>query len=246
MSQESITISDEHLSTIFKFAQKYADNDLWKFFLSDEHRQIDKWLHYFEVYDKWFKDFRNKDIVFVEIGVQNGGSAQMWRHYFGDKATIIGVDIDERCKQFDSDDIKIEIGSQEDVEFWNTFKEKYPRVDILLDDGGHTMAQQIITFQCMFDHIADGGIYLCEDTHTSYWAEYGAVDEKSAENNYTEFAKTFIDEVNAFHSRGKVPISNNTLTMHGLHFYDSMVVIEKQQRLLGPVSLKIGKQFIFD
>lgn len=43
------------------------------------------------------------------------------------------------------------------------FKEKYPCVDILLDDGGHTMNQQITTFREMFPHIQDGGLYMCED-----------------------------------------------------------------------------------
>ena len=97
----------------------------------------------------------------------------MWKDYFGKDAKIIGIDIDERCKAFEEDQISIEIGSQESVEFWNGFKKKYPRVDILLDDGGHTMQQQIVTFQQMFPHIKDGGIYMCEDCHTSYREEYG-------------------------------------------------------------------------
>ena len=148
----------------------FGHGDLMKFWLFEEHRCIDKWTQYFRVYEQWFSPYRGKDIVFVEIGVQNGGSAQMWRHYFGKDAKIIGVDIDPRCKELETDGITVEIGSQEDPNFWAAFREKYPRVDILLDDGGHTMNQQIVTFKEMFPHIRDGGLYMCEDCHTSYWS----------------------------------------------------------------------------
>ena len=161
------------VKTLFILSQKYADNDLFKFFFSDNHRLIDKWVHYFPIYEKWFRDFRNKEIVFVEVGVSQGGSLQMWKNYFGDKAKIIGIDIDERCKSFEEDQISVEIGSQEDVNFWTAFKEKYPRVDVFLDDGGHTMNQQIITFQQMFPHVSDNGVYMAEDCHTSYWETFG-------------------------------------------------------------------------
>lgn len=224
------------LAAVLKFASKYADNDLWKFYINRKHRCIDKWLHYFAVYDKWFKDFRGKDIVFVEIGVQNGGSVQMWKDYFGKNVKIIGIDIDERCKQFEDEQVSIEIGSQEDIEFWDKFKEKYPKVDILLDDGGHSMKQQIVTFKCMFQHIQEGGIYMCEDTHTSYMdsaPQYNDSDFNDTQNNYMGFAKTFVDMINAPHSFGKIPITYESLNMGGVHFYESIVVIEKEKQNSG-------------
>lgn len=72
-----------------------------KFWLFDEHRCIDKWINYFAVYEKWFSPYRGKDIVFVEVGVQNGGSAQMWKKYFGKSAQVVGVDINPNCKQLE-------------------------------------------------------------------------------------------------------------------------------------------------
>lgn len=151
----------------------FGQGDLIKFWLFEEHRCIDKWVHYFPIYEQWFSPYRGKDIVFVEVGVQNGGSAQMWKNYFGKDAKIVGVDINPNCKQLEEEQISIEIGSQEDPKFWAAFKEKYPRVDILLDDGGHTMNQQIVTFREMFPHVKDGGLYMCEDCHTSYWNNMG-------------------------------------------------------------------------
>lgn len=220
----------------------FGQGDLMKFWLFEKHHCIDKWVHYFPVYEKWFSPYRGKDIVFVEIGVQNGGSAQMWKHYFGKDAKIIGIDIDPNCKQLEEEGISIEIGSQEDESFWRAFKEKYSRVDILLDDGGHTSNQQIVTFREMFPHIKDSGLYMCEDCHTSYWDvsrwKGGGV---GVSGTYIEFAKKLIDEINAFHTREALNPTYNTLNMSGIHFYDSIVVVEKNERAFKPFALRIGE-----
>ena len=73
--------------------------------------------HYIEIYDKHFYAYRNKEITFVEIGVSHGGSLQMWREYFGEKALLIGIDINPECKKFEEENTKIFIGSQTDVAF---------------------------------------------------------------------------------------------------------------------------------
>ena len=150
----------------------FGQGDLMKFWLFEKHRDISKWVHYFPVYEKHFSAYRGKDIVFVEIGVLYGGSLQMWKNYFGKNAKIIGIDINPQCKQFEEEQISIEIGNQGDENFWAAFKEKYPRVDILLDDGSHFTNHQILTFKQMFPHIKEGGLYMCEDCHTSYWENH--------------------------------------------------------------------------
>ncbi len=106
-------------------------------------RLLNKWDHYIEVYDNYFSKYRNKPITFLEIGIAHGGSLQMWRKYFGEHANIIAVDINPETKKFEEPNTKIYIGSQEDKDFLNQLKKLVPKVDILLDDGGHTMKQQI-------------------------------------------------------------------------------------------------------
>ncbi|MEO6759595.1 MAG: class I SAM-dependent methyltransferase, partial [Saprospiraceae bacterium] len=116
-------------------------NDLKKYFDNNTGRVIHKWEHYFEIYDRHFGAFRNKEIVILEIGVFQGGSLQMWKSYFGPKARIYGIDIDPECKKFEEENIEIFIGSQSDKDFLATLKKKIPPIDILIDDGGHTMNQ---------------------------------------------------------------------------------------------------------
>ena len=57
---------------------------------------------YFSVYDHLFSKFRNKKIVFIEIGVLAGGSLFMWRNFFGSKARIIGVDMNPDAKKWEN------------------------------------------------------------------------------------------------------------------------------------------------
>ena len=82
-------------------------NDLEAYFNANNKRLIHKFPHYFQVYERHFSRFRNKEVVIVEIGVSHGGSLQMWKDYFGGKAKIFGIDVDPRCKDFEEENIKI-------------------------------------------------------------------------------------------------------------------------------------------
>jgi hypothetical protein len=87
----------------------------------------------------------------------------MWKEYFGHGCHIYGVDIEPACLSYKSEGIDVFIGDQTDRNFWKRFKEVVPKVDILIDDGGHDPEQQRITLEEMLPHIQPGGIYLCED-----------------------------------------------------------------------------------
>lgn len=124
--------------------RKTKTNPLVKYFDQNESNLIHKWLHYFDIYHKHFEKFVGKDVVVLEFGVSHGGSLQMWKHYFGKKARIIGVDINPECKKFVEHQIEVEIGSQEDKEFLKRLMKRVGWVDIVIDDGGHTMLHKIL------------------------------------------------------------------------------------------------------
>jgi hypothetical protein len=204
-------------------------NDLENIFRNHSGRLIHKWTHYFEIYDRYFSKYRNTPVIILEIGVSQGGSLQMWKSYFGKNAVIYGVDIDPRCKDLEEENVHIFIGSQSDRKFLRTLKSSIPKVDILIDDGGHTMPQQIITFKELYDHVKDDGIYLCEDTHTSYWHRYGGGVRRFS--SFMEYSKRLIDDLHAFHSeQWSLKPSAFTTSAQAVHFYDSIVVIEKKKR----------------
>lgn len=128
---------------------------------------------YFRVYDNLFSKYRNNPITFVEIGVLNGGSLFMWRNFFGESARIIGIDLNPAAKKWEAHGFEIFIGSQDSPEFWHQFSRSVKNIDIVLDDGGHTFLQQIITTESLLDQINDGGMLVVEDTHTSYMEGFG-------------------------------------------------------------------------
>ena len=99
---------------------------------------------YFQVYEEIFSRYVGKKITFVEVGILGGGSLQMWKEFFGDKARIIGIDMHPEAKKLEKDGFEIFIGSQSDENFWNNFYRKVGKIDILLDDGGHQNKQQIL------------------------------------------------------------------------------------------------------
>ncbi len=213
-------------------------NDLEKYFENNEKRLIYKLVHYFEIYHRHFKKFRNKEITVLEIGVFHGGSLQMWKHYFGNKAKIYGMDINPKCKEFEEKNISILIGSQSNRNFLRKLKSTLPPIDILIDDGGHTMKQQKIAYEELFPHIKEDGIYICEDLSTSYEPKYGGGKKRCG--TFVQYSKNFIDSLNAYHSKQSFfKIDSLTKSAHSLHYYDNMIVIEKRKKEK-PVSLQTG------
>ena len=208
---------------------KFGKSDLEKYFENNNKRLIHKWLHYFDIYERHFSRFRGKPITIMEIGISHGGSLQMWKDYFGSEAKIIGIDINPKCKEFEEDQIKVFIGSQSDRSFLKDLKKQIPKVDILIDDGGHTMRQQKVTFQELFDHVKEDGVYLCEDLHTSYWTSHGGGLKRGG--TFIEFTKGFIDQLHAYHSQQRnFKVNSFTSEADSIHYYNSVVVVEKRLR----------------
>jgi cephalosporin hydroxylase len=162
----------------------------------------------------------------IEFGVQHGGSLEMWRDYFGPRCRITGVDIDPRCAGLGGDRISVVTGDQEDRGFLRALASMSGQPDIVIDDGGHSMGQQIATLEEMWPQIRDGGVYLAEDTHTSYRAEYGGGHRRPG--TFIEYAKNLADQVSAWHSQDPAFTADSyTRSVAGLHFYDSIVVLDK-------------------
>lgn len=160
-------------------------------FIKSPKRSI-KHSTYFAAYDDLLSNYRGKSITFVEVGVLGGGSLFMWREFFGPDARIIGVDINPAARKWEKHGFEIFIGSQSDLAFWQDFAAKVGPVDVLLDDGGHTYDQQIITFEAMIGNIRDGGLLIVEDTHTSYMTGFGP-----RRYSFMRFVTRQVDRMNA-------------------------------------------------
>jgi cephalosporin hydroxylase len=195
------------------------DNPIKRYF--DSHTEgngIWKWNHYFDIYHTFFKRFIDKEINLVEIGIYSGGSLDMWRSYFGNKCVIFGIDIQNECKSYEKEGVNIHIGDQADRNFWKKFVQEVIKIDIVIDDGGHTTEQQIVTFEEVFPYISPGGVYLCEDIQGSG-------------NNFLDYMQGIQKQLNYSN-----PTKDNNFkcitnylqkTVKSIHIYPYVVVIEK-------------------
>lgn len=122
-----------------------------------------KWRHYFDIYHRHLARFVGREVHVVEVGVYSGGSLTMWRDYFGPECHVYGVDIEPACRAYENDSVSIFIGDQGDPAFWRELVDKVPRIDVVIDDGSHVPAHQIVTLEALLPRIQPGGVYLCED-----------------------------------------------------------------------------------
>jgi len=207
-------------------------------------RIVNRWRHYFDIYHRHFSRFRGEPITIIEIGIFNGGSLRMWKEYFGPKATIVGVDIYPGCKKYEEPGIEVVIGDQADPKFLRALSNQYPKFAIVIDDGGHRMEQQVTTLEELYLSMRDDGVYLCEDTHTSYMPAFGGGHLKA--DTFIEYSKKLVDQLNAFHVKESESLAPNYFTQatDSIHFYDSVVVIEKKSRTK-PDQIVYGNQADF-
>ena len=206
-----------------------------KFFYESEYFSI-KHEKYFTVYEKILSKYRDKEIIFVEIGVKDGGSLFFLRKFLP-KAKIIGIDINSDCKKFEKYGFNIEIGDQSSKIFWENFFEKYKKVDIILDDGGHTNEQQINTVISCIPNINDDGLLITEDVMCSYFKDFGNPSKYS----FVNFSKKIIDDINyKFPDIGKFNFSLNDY-IYSVEFFESMVVFKINKKLCFTNSIVTNK-----
>jgi len=133
------------------------------------------WHYYTQAYEYFFYPIKYEARKICEIGVAKGASLKMFRDYFPN-AVVYGIDIND-SSELNSDTIKTFIADQANRKQLKDFIDTYGGdFDIILDDGGHSMEQQQVSFGYLFRHLKPGGYYIIEDAHTSFRGpKYGIV-----------------------------------------------------------------------
>ena len=225
------------------------------------HRTV-KVRHYLDAYERHFALARarargGRRVAILELGVQSGGSLDMWRAVLGPSAEIHGVDVDPRCARSHDPAAGtfVWIGDAGNATFLAHVLAAAAPLDVVLDDASHRSEDMIAAFEALYPSVRpDGGVYAIEDVVTNYWPYY---DRVRAEDglSFVEFAKRKVDELNAWnseprvrgarrdrcltppprhrrngdsHRHGGAPVTEFTRNTSSLHFYDGMVVFEKR------------------
>lgn len=206
------------------------DGDLLDMFVEFDGRPKHKWHHYLPIYDRYFGHWRGRDVKFLEIGVEHGGSLDMWRKYFGPQATIFGIDIDKQCQKLDGISGQVRIGSQSDFAFLDqVVQEMGGEIDIVLDDGSHRMKDINVTLEHLFPQVSRNGIYMVEDLHTAYWRTFGGGYLKKG--NFFNYIRSLIDDLHRWYHIYPTKCAAISDICSAIHIHDSICVFEK-----GPVT----------
>ena len=218
-------------------------NDLYSFHAQHRNtRVMHKWDHYFEVYERFLSPIRHTNPVVLEIGVQLGGSVQMWREYFGPVARIYGIDINPEARQQEDIVTRVFIGDQQDRNFLGSVLREIGRPDVVIDDGGHTANQQITAFEELYPALSDRGLYFVEDTHTSLWR--GRFMDRQDQQSFLQFSFARSAQLMEWTGRPENfeilgSDQNHTLanaasefcrSTRAITFFDSMIVYERARR----------------
>ncbi|KAJ9472535.1 8-demethyl-8-(2-methoxy-alpha-L-rhamnosyl)-tetracenomycin-C 3prime-O-methyltransferase [Diplonema papillatum] len=143
-------------------------------------------VHQYHVpYDLHFAQFRSKpafDLLEVGLGCLGlkdvGLGVRLWGEYFT-HARMDVVEYDGACaRKFAADPKKrgwipergaaLHVGDQSDAAFLEQLAQFRGGWDVVIDDGSHEPAHQILTFRALFPHVRSGGKYSIEDLQTSF------------------------------------------------------------------------------
>jgi GT2 family glycosyltransferase len=229
---------------------------LSKVFSRHQGKVSDKWALYLDAYDHILGDLRDRPIRLLEIGVQNGGSLEIWRAYFPNAEAIVGCDVDPRCATltFGDERIAVVVGDATSDAVERQILSRVPEFDIIIDDGSYRSPDTVRAFARYFRHLSNGGIYIAEDLHCSYWAPFegGLYQPYSS----VSFFKRLVDVAQAEHwgiprSRGDVLAGfmkkyavtldeQDLAAIHSVEFLNSLAVIRKAS----PESNALGRRRI--
>ena len=178
------------------FLAENQDGEFERIFFSRaaESRHSGKWQHYFSIYERHLSRFRGRKTRLLEIGVQNGGSIDVYREFFGASLEYIGLDINRACKQLErhySSGVRIEIGDSGDRRFMSELGSRLDPLDIVIDDGSHLPAHQRTAFEALYHHVSGDGVYLVEDLHTNFFPSYGG--GRRSTSTFLAYAKELTD-----------------------------------------------------
>jgi cephalosporin hydroxylase len=137
-------------------------------------------------YQKEFMNYQDKNVRLLEIGIQNGGSIELWAEFFSNYQEIVGVDItperlDKNLKKRKG--VNYYFQNAYDTEIVNKLED----FDIIIDDGPHTIESQLKFIELYLPKLKENGLLIIEDIQEVSWFEKlnQKVDDFEKSNNFS-------------------------------------------------------------
>lgn len=200
--------------------------------------------NYTEVYSQLFSSLKDKPIKFLEIGIYKGDSVKLWEKYFP-KAELHFIDIEPNYIQYTSSRAHYHFLDQANSKAVKSFaKAVGGEFDVIIDDGGHQMKQQMVSFQALFPYLKSGGLYVIEDLHTSYWKHFGGFGDTknpvAGPGTTIHFLKNLVEDLNyagavtecaddhKVPSTLRINLNYYQENIHSITFFRSLCIIQKK------------------
>lgn len=187
---------------------------------------VDKWEANLQRYERELAELRDRPISVLEIGVNNGGSLDVWADYFEQAERIVGIDINWRCRliEFRDPRIQLVIGDIGAAETQAAIDAIHAEYDLIVDDGSHRSHHIVEAFLRLVPRLRPGGLYVIEDLCCSYWQEYGGGVRRP--DSAMNFLKRLSDVLNEEHWRSPL-----TATAYLSEVANPTLVAAAQERL---------------
>jgi len=177
-------------------------------FKAHQGKVSDKWSSYLPFYQRNLSPYQNSPIRLLEIGVQNGGSLEIWSKFFPNAKAIVGCDINPKCGDLIYEDQRVHlfVGDAGTDDVKAAIEEISTQFDIIIDDGSHQSDDIIKAFAQYFPMLEPGGTYIVEDLHASYFEDLlGGTEAPFSSIN---FFKRLADYVNKEHWGADIPANS--------------------------------------
>jgi len=212
---------------------------------------IAHYTKYGPAYDENISNLREKaflegrKVQMLEIGVQSGGSTRVWKRYFRGTLSYVGLDIDPRCKMFESlgEGVRIVIGNQMHTEVLSDLCTKYGPFDLVVDDGGHPNKMMLTSLVSLWNCMKDGGIYVIEDLHALNMLG-GNPGELTVFNEMEMWMKTRSPDPNPSAISYKEMREHPSFHLTKLSFYDSIMFLHYGQNVTSLGRFMRGKHWL--
>ena len=141
--------------------------------------------HYEYLYGSVLGLLKKKALNFLEVGLGcgmsygPGKSIPVWREYLP-HARISIMEYNENCAApFKEKVDNLFTGDQSDLKTLERVGTQAGPFDFIVDDGGHTRKQQVISVIGLWPYVAPKGVYVIEDFFTSFIRQYNDYGESA-------------------------------------------------------------------
>lgn len=127
--------------------------------------------NYSPFYFQLFNVIREQRLNLLEVGIGRsplgipGPSLKAWRDFF-ESSMIFGADIKPKL-MFEEPRIRTHVCDHMDGHSLEQLKQSVPEMDIIIEDGLHTLEGNLIVLAHLWPILRNGGIYVIEDVKPS-------------------------------------------------------------------------------